>query len=203
MDANQGIGFPRIYDLLVLILTRGRDRAYRKDLLDLAGIAAGSRVLDVGCGTGTLGIAAWHRSQPGGSVVGVDISRKMLAAARRKADRAGLDIPFQQADAAQLPFEDASFDIVIIATVLHMVPEDSRSLCLREASRVLVRGGTLLAIDYAGKPDERKHLSARHGRHGAFDLHIFRDFLSKVGFARIDGGALGWLSLHYLRATKA
>jgi SAM-dependent methyltransferase len=199
---SHGIGFPRHYDLLLLILTRGRDRAYREDALDLAGVAPGHRVLDIGCGTGTQAIATWRRSQPGGSVVGVDISEKMLAAARRKACRAGLNIAFHQADAAQLPFEDGRFDVVTITTVMHMVAESRRQLCLREASRVLRQGGRLLLIDYAGDPDSRKHWSARLGPHGRFDLHSLREPLSAEGFAEIDGGPLDWLSLHFLRGRK-
>src|SRR5919109_324212 len=151
-EENRGIGFPRLYDLLLLVLTRGRDRAYRENLLDLAKVAPGQRVLDVGCGTGTQAIAAWRRTQPGGTVTGVDISEKMLAAARRKARRACLDIPFHRADAAELPFEEGSFDVVTITTVLHMVPEGRRRLCLREVARVLRPGGRLLVIDYAGDP---------------------------------------------------
>src|SRR5258708_37065863 len=89
-EANRGIGFPRLYDLLLLILTRGRDRAYREDLLDLAGVAPGHHVLDIGCGTGTQAIATWRRSQPGGSVVGVDISEKMRATARLNARRTAI-----------------------------------------------------------------------------------------------------------------
>jgi ubiquinone/menaquinone biosynthesis C-methylase UbiE len=200
--ANRGIGFPRLYDLLLLILTRGGDRAYREDLLDLAGIAAGHRVLDIGCGTGTQAIAAWRRSQPGGSVIGVDISQKMLAAARRKARRAGLDIAFHHADAAQLPFEDDRFDVVTITTVMHMLPQRRRRLCLREALRVLKRSGRLLVIDYAGDPNRRKHWSAKHGPHGRFDLHSLRDPMSEEGFGEIDAGPLNWLSLHFLRGTK-
>jgi len=200
---NRGIGFPRLYDLLLLVLTRGRDRDYREDLLDLAGIAGGHRVLDVGCGTGTQAIATWRRAQPDGSVVGVDISQNMLAAARRKARRAGLGIDFRHADAAQLPVESDGFDVVTITTVLHMVPDDRQRLCLREASRVLRRGGRLLVIDYAGDPTNRRHWTARHGRHGQFDLHALRDALSEEGFDQIDGGPLNWLSLHFLRATKA
>lgn len=201
-EANRGLRFPRLFDILLLILTRGHERAYREDLLDLAGVASGSRVLDVGCGTGTQVIAAWHRAQPGGSIVGVDISENMLAVARRKARRAGLDIDFRHGDAAQLPFESDRFDVVTITTVMHMVPEDRQRLCLSEAARVLRRGGRLLLIDYSGDPTDRKHWSARHGRHGLFDLSALRNALAEEGFDRIDSGPLNWLSLHYLRGVK-
>jgi ubiquinone/menaquinone biosynthesis C-methylase UbiE len=199
---NRGIGFPRLYDFLLFILTRGRDREYREDLLDIAGIMPGHRVLDLGCGTGTQALATWRRAQPGGSVIGVDISQNMLAAARRKARRAGLAIDFRCADAAQLPFEGDGFDVVTVTTVMHMVPDDRQRLCLREASRVLRPGGRLLLIDYAGDPKDRKHWSAKHGRHESFDLAALRKALSEEGFERIDGGPLNWLSLHFLRAVK-
>jgi SAM-dependent methyltransferase len=199
---NRGLGFPRLYDLLLLVLTRGREKAYREHLLDLAEVAAGQCVLDIGCGTGTQAIAAWRRSQPGGSVTGVDISGKMLDAARRKARDAGLDIAFHHADMAELPFEEDRFDVVMITTVLHMVPQGRHRDCLREAGRVLRHGGRLLLIDYAGDLADRRHWTARHGRHRLFDLHGLRDPLSEEGFEDIDGGPLDWLSLHFLRATR-
>jgi hypothetical protein len=51
-------------------------------------------------------------------------------------------------------------------------------------------------------PADDIHWSARHGAHGRFDLDRLREPLSEAGFDRIDGGALAWLSLHFLRATK-
>ena len=87
LATGQGFDRPRLYDLMVLLLTRGRDRAYREELLDLVAASTGDHVLDIGCGTGTLAISAWRRVRPAGSVTGTDISEPMLAAARRKARR--------------------------------------------------------------------------------------------------------------------
>jgi ubiquinone/menaquinone biosynthesis C-methylase UbiE len=199
---SQGIHWPHLYDLLLLAMTRGRHRAYRDDLLDFAGIAPGVSVLDIGCGTGTQAIAAWRRSRPGGSVAGVDISGEMLACARRKARRAGLGIDFRRADATHLPFEDARFDSVTMTTVMHMIPEPKRRLCLREAARVLRPGGRLLLVDYAGDPDNRAGRIAKFGPHRHFDLYRLREPLLDAGFDQIDSGALGWLDLHFLRGTK-
>ncbi len=89
---DHGINFPRLYDLIVKLLARGRESTYRKDVLDLAGIMPGDHVLDIGCGTGTQAIAAWGRAQPGGSVTGLDISPSMIEAARRKSGRAGVPL---------------------------------------------------------------------------------------------------------------
>jgi ubiquinone/menaquinone biosynthesis C-methylase UbiE len=201
-EANRGIRFPRIYDLLMRILTRGREQQYREELLDLAGVAPGHCVLDIGCGTGTQAIATYRRAQPGGSVVGVDVSENMLATARRKVHRAGVDIAFHHADAARLPFEDGRFNLVTITTVMHMIPPSRRRLCLSEASRVLRYGGRLLLIDYAGNLEARSHWSAKHGRHGLFDLYSLSEPLLDEGLDELDGGPLRWLSLHFLRATK-
>lgn len=201
-EHSHGIGFPRLYDLLLFLLTGGRDHAYRKDVLDLAGVATGHHVLDVGCGTGTQAIEAMRRTGPDGSVVGVDVSSKMLAAARRKARRHGLSVMFQRADAAALPFDDDRFDVITLTTVLHMVPRSRHRLCLREASRVLRRGGRLLLIDYAGAREGRRNWVAKLGPHGSFDLYSLRDSLSEEGFERIDFGPLTWLDLHFLRGTK-
>lgn len=194
--------WPRLYDLLLLVLTRGRKRAYREELLDVAGVAPGHRVLDVGCGTGAQTVAAGRRVRPGGTAVGVDLSPDMLAVARRKARRAGIGVAFHHADAAALPFDDGRFDVVTITTVLHAVPERRRRLCLAESSRVLRSGGRLLLVDYAGDPEDRRGWIAKHGPHRSFDLHDMRRPLSEGGFREIDDGPLSWLGLHYLRGTK-
>ena len=76
----------RYYDLLVWLLTLGRERAFRERLIELARLRPGEWVLDVGCGTGTLAIAAKRRVGPAGNVHGIDASPEMIAAqvARRR-----------------------------------------------------------------------------------------------------------------------
>jgi hypothetical protein len=85
---------------------------------------------------------------------------------------------------------------------MHMIPPSRRRLCLSEALRVLRCGGRLLLIDYAGNPQKRSHWTAKHGRHGLFDLHSLSESLPDEGLDVLDGGPLQWLSLHFLRATK-
>jgi ubiquinone/menaquinone biosynthesis C-methylase UbiE len=95
------------YDLLVWLLTHGRTRAFRERLVNLAHLASGESVLDVGCGTGSVAIAAKGRVGAGGKVFGIDASSEMIARATAKAARAGIDVFFKNAVAETLPFPDA------------------------------------------------------------------------------------------------
>lgn len=103
-------------------------------LLDAAEIRAGMRVLDVASGPGTIAQAAASR---GAEVIGVDFAPEMVAVA--SAAHPGLT--FQEADAAALPFEDASFDAVVIGFGIHHMGRPLQSL--GEARRVLRAGGRM------------------------------------------------------------
>ena len=108
-------------------------------VLRLAGPLAGRRVLDVGCGDGAYALTA---ARQGAQVVGVDASLPMIGAARARARDAALDVQFEPADAAALPFEHDRFDVVLAVTVLCFVPDAAAAL--REMSRVLAPGGRLV-----------------------------------------------------------
>src|SRR5881394_1381795 len=98
------------YDLLIALLTLGRERRFRERLLEPARLEAGESVLDIGCGTGTLAIVAKRRVGPSAVVHGIDASPEMIARAKSKAARAGVDIAFEIASAQSLPFLDSRFD---------------------------------------------------------------------------------------------
>ena len=101
-----------LYDFTVWLMTLGRERAFREKILRLARLRPDESVLDVGCGTGSLAIAARRHVGPKGVVKGIDASPEMLARAERKARRAGAVVAFTQAAAQALPFADAEFDVV-------------------------------------------------------------------------------------------
>lgn len=103
-----------------------------------------ARVLDVGCGSGQLALALARRPEVQ-EVTGIDLADTQIHLARENAERLGVNANFLIADAAELPFSDASFDVVISTLSLHHWerPEDA----LREIHRVLVPGGSLLLLD--------------------------------------------------------
>lgn len=106
-------------------------------LADAASIGPGDRVLDVGCGTGVLAREAAVRAGSTGRVAGLDLNESMLAVARRVRP----EIDWHQGDAAKLPFESTSFDVVVSQFLLMFVPD--RVAVLREMWRVLAPGGRL------------------------------------------------------------
>lgn len=115
------------------------DRVEKEPVYAYLAPGAGEHILDVGCGTGNFSL---ELARLGVRVTGIDISEAMLAIARRKAEAAGLDIEFLQADAMRLPFAADSFDKVVSVTALEFAPD--LKAVLAESYRVLKPGGRLV-----------------------------------------------------------
>ncbi len=137
----------RFYDAVSWLMTFGRAPAMRKETVALAQPAAGEKVLDVGCGTGTLAIALKAKVGPGGEVVGIDAAPEMIAVARDKAAKRGADIDFRIGLIEEIPFPDDSFDLVLSSYMLHHLPDDIKRKGLGEIRRVLKPGGRFLVVD--------------------------------------------------------
>jgi SAM-dependent methyltransferase len=125
--------------------------------LALAG-RTGLDALDIGCGTGFLSLELAAR---GHRVTGIDFASEMLALAKAKAAEAGASVRFEHADAEQLPFAPASFDLVITRHVLWTLPHPEAAI--DEWKRVLRPGGRLAVIDGQSlvAPGEEQAASAR------------------------------------------
>lgn len=126
-------------------------------LLSLAGEGGFKRVIDIGTGTGRmLSLFAGHAER----LDGIDLSHRMLTLARANLDDAGVSHShLRHGDATNLPYEDASADLVIIHQVLHFIDEPERVLA--EAGRVLNQSGKLLIVDFA--PHNLEFLRTKHG----------------------------------------
>jgi len=137
------------YDIVVQwFVTRGREHGFRQMTLDLLQLTPGEHLLDVGCGTGTLALAAGERVGATGHVVGIDPSPRLLSRARRKATRRGSSVEFQVAGFESLGLPNQSFDAVVGTFMLHHVPDELVRRGFAEVARVLKPGGRLLLIDF-------------------------------------------------------
>lgn len=143
----------------------GRARAFREFTADLIAVAPGESVLDLGCGPGELAMTLARRVGPNGRVAGVDLSKALVAGARRKARRAGLAIDYRVASVEALPFADASVDVVVSSLVMHHLAPEVLARAVREIRRVLKPGGRVFVIDFQSLAQAGTGHAQHHG-HG-------------------------------------
>lgn len=189
------------YDALAWALTLGRERALRERLVEAARLAPGEVVLDAGCGTGSLAIAAKRRVGATGVVHAIDAAPEMIARAREKAARAGADVAFATGRAEALPFPDAHVDVVLSTLMLHHLPGPVRRAFAAEIRRVLKPGGRVLAVDFEAPARRSKGLIARVHRHGGVPMRDVVGLLESVGLRVRETGAVGVSDLQFALAT--
>lgn len=183
---------------------RGQIRQLRRKVVDVAGIGSGRRLLDVGCGTGTLAILAARLGESGAHVSGIDPAPRQIARARAKARRAGLDIDFRQGVIEDLPFDEASVDAVTSTLMMHHLPDDLKATGLAEIGRVLKPGGRVVIADFT---------RSDHGHDDSTDDRAdqagLAEILASAGFVDLETepiafprDAHGWCGASLTSASK-
>ncbi len=139
-------------------------------LIQKANIKKGSKVLDVGCGLGKTSCRL--AAELGCTVTGIDIMPKMIVQAMGTAKKAGVGdkVTFMEGDARKLPFEDNSFDTVLVESVTIFVEDVTRAIA--EYNRVVKPGGAVLDNEVCITRAVDGSAEGRHQRPGS-DLHRF------------------------------
>ncbi|MGH8619437.1 MAG: bifunctional demethylmenaquinone methyltransferase/2-methoxy-6-polyprenyl-1,4-benzoquinol methylase UbiE [Burkholderiales bacterium] len=135
------------YDLMNDLMSGGLHRLWKRFAVELSGVKAGDRVLDVAGGTGDLARLFARRVGAGGEVVLTDINAGMLGVGRDRLQDEGTLLPCIRCDAERLPFPDRSFDCVSVAFGLRNMTRKERALA--EMRRVLTPGGRLLVLEFS------------------------------------------------------
>ncbi len=143
------------YDVMNDLMSVGLHRAWKAYTVLVANVREGQRVLDIAGGTGDLAIAFAPKVGSTGQVVHTDINEAMLREGRNRLLDAGVSLPTLVCDAEQLPFADASFDLVTVAFGLRNMTH--KDLALAEMNRVLKPGGKLMVLEFSkvAKPLEK------------------------------------------------
>jgi len=160
------------YDLMNDLMSFGVHRLWKRFAVELAGVRAGQRVLDLASGTGDLAARFAGLVGPTGAVVMTDINAAMLARGRDRLldEGRGGNVRYAQVDAEALPFPDATFDCASIAFGLRNVTHKERALA--EMHRVLRPGGRALVLEFS-------HPTTRPLQ-AAYDLYSFQ-LLPRLG----------------------
>ena len=119
------------------------------EMIRLADLRPGMRVLDLGCGTGNLLLAA-GRAHPGVELAGLDPDPRALSAAARKAHRAKVAVAWERGFADDLPHADGSVDRVFSSLMLHHLEPAAKTAMLAEVRRVLRPDGVFVLADMDG-----------------------------------------------------
>jgi ubiquinone/menaquinone biosynthesis C-methylase UbiE len=182
------------YDLLVRLLTLGRDRRLRTLTADRVQAQPGEAVLDFGCGTGDLALVLARRVGAAGRVVGIDASPEMIAQAQKKASKQNIAVGFRLEPVERLSFPDQTFDRAVSSLMYHHLPGDLKRQALESIARVLKPGGSLVIVDYTQKlPGHRARPSG---------IAEAPALLGAIGFTDIAISPLGIMGMACLSARK-
>lgn len=137
----------RHYDFFASILGFGKE--YYREIAKILPLKKDISVLDLGCGTGSVGFAISRRLEGNVDMHGIDLSGTQLNYAALKAEKENMDLSLYRGSMDLLPFKDESFDLVIISVAFCETTAQVRKDVIKEVSRVLKKNSFFAIVDCA------------------------------------------------------
>jgi ubiquinone/menaquinone biosynthesis C-methylase UbiE len=138
-----------------------REDTFKRRLVEQLNLQPGMKVLDIGCGTGTLTLML-KSIQPAADIIGLDGDPAVLRIAKAKSP--GMNIQWDEGLASSLPYPDSVFDRVITSLVVHHLATDDKRSAFQEAYRVLKPHGELHVLDFGSPHTSLAHFITRYMR---------------------------------------
>ena len=160
-----------IYNRLFVVLAGRRHEAFREHVLELATPKGDERLLDAGCGTGMMALRIAAR-YPGCAVYGIDISSKMIAAARRDVEKQGLEVDLRVGSITDLPYTGGSFDVVITNIMYHHLGLAEKQQAVAQISRVLKPGGRYVSAEFGPRACNALQRRLAKGEYTLYPAHL-------------------------------
>jgi len=146
--------FSKVYDLIIRLHSGDREGSLRGFIACKVSLSRGDRALDLCTGTGSVALQLAKQVGEKGLVIGLDFSRGMLEKAKEKAEKSNLNqLYLIQANAGQLPLQDASFQGVTCSHAFYELKGDERIKAINEVARILIDGGRFCLMEHA-KPEK-------------------------------------------------
>jgi ubiquinone/menaquinone biosynthesis C-methylase UbiE len=179
--------------------------AAHRQLIEQAELQPGHRVLEIGCGTGSV-LALIKSRHPSVDAVGLDPDPKALARTRRKVERLGAGVQLDRGFSDALPYPNQTFDRVFSALMFHHLSRDEKQRTLAEVHRVLKPTGSLHLLDFGAEHDHGGGLTARlFGKHFRDNSpHTILALMRAAGFTEATETAnarLVFARIFYYRAS--
>lgn len=194
------------YDLHTSLMGLGVNGRNSRMVVEMAKIKPGDKVLDVGCGTGSLTLTAGNCAGVSGSACGIDASPEMIDVARKKTNRSGCKTFFEVGLIEKIAYADATFDVVISRLVIHHLPDDLKRRGFTEIYRVLKPGGHFFLADF--KPPANLFLihvaSAVFGHRMMMQSNVeaIPPMLRETGFVEVISGPTRSAFLAFVSGKK-
>jgi ubiquinone/menaquinone biosynthesis C-methylase UbiE len=160
-----------VYNWAFSILGGREHETFRERILELVAPQKGEHLLDAGCGTGLTALRIAQR-YPACALHGIDISPKMIMAARQDAEKQGLEVEFQVGSITALPYPDAAFDAVITNIMFHHLDLTEKRKAVNEVARVLKPGGRYISSEFGPRARNALQRYLAKGEYTLYPTHL-------------------------------